>query len=180
MLHVSASRLRLRSVWLPLLAAVGILATGCGSSSSNGKLLSRQQASKLRASLTQVEQDVSAKNCTGATEQVAALQEQIDSIKRLDRDLRSSLGASVRRLDTLVSDECQTTATTPTETTPSTGDTGASGTTGAAGPEGKKEKKQKPGKKEKHPKEGATPPGKDGQTSPGNGDGGGGAGVPGE
>jgi hypothetical protein len=178
MLHVPASRLRLRSAWLPLLAAVCILAAGCGSSSTNGRLLSRQQASELRASLTQVEQDVSAKNCTGATEQVAALEEQIDSVKRLDRGLRSSLRASVRRLDTLVSDACQTTATTPTETTPATGDTGATGTSGATGPEGKKEKKQKPGKKEKPPKK--TPPGQDGQNSPGNENGGGGAGVPGE
>jgi hypothetical protein len=185
MLHVSASRRRLRPVWLPLLAVIGILAAGCGDSSNDGKLLSRRQASELRASLTQVQEEVSARNCTGATEQVAELESQIDSIKRLNRDLRSSLRASVRRLDTLVSDACETTTTTttPTETTPATGDTGASGASGATGEggkEGKKEKNEKPGKKEKPPKnEDATPPG-DGQTSPGNTGGAGGAGVPGE
>src|SRR6266571_1780935 len=106
--RVPASRLGLLYAPLLMLAAVSLLASGCGSSSSNGELLSRQQASELRAALTQVGQDVAAKNCTGATEQVSRLQQQIDSISRLDSNLRSSLRSSVRRLETLVSDSCQT------------------------------------------------------------------------
>jgi hypothetical protein len=169
MLHVPASRLRLRSTALLLLAAASVLATACGGGSSSGKLLSTQQASELRASLSQVEQDVAAKNCSGAAERVAALKQQIDSINRLDSDLRSSLRASVRRLDTLVSDSCQTTAAAPTGTTTTTPtpDTGATGATGPTGKEKHKVKKEKQ----------STPPG---QGDQGQQNGGGGAGVPGE
>jgi hypothetical protein len=174
--HVFASRLRRHPAPLLALAAVCLLAAGCGSSSSSGTLLSRQQAGELRASLNRVEQDVASKDCTGAGQEVAALQQQIDSINRLDRKLRSSLRSSVRRLATLVSDSCGTT-TTPSEATPTTPDTGTTGATGATGEGGKKEKKPK---KEKPPKDGLTPPGQDGQTPPGKKNQGGGAGVPGE
>jgi hypothetical protein len=170
-----ASRLRRQLVPLLALAAVCLLATACGSSSSSGKLLSQRQAGQLRASLNRVEQDVASKDCTGAEQEVGALQEQIDSINRLDRNLRSSLRSSVRRLETLVSDSCVAPTPAPTETTPTTPDTGTTGATGATGEEGKKEKKPK---KEK-PKD-VKPPGKDGQTPPGPQSEGGGAGVPGE
>jgi hypothetical protein len=172
MLHVPASRLRPRFAPLLVLAALGLLVAGCGSSSPKGKLLSQRQASDLRGTLSGVEQDVAAKNCTGAEQQVAALQQQIDAINRLDSNLRSALRASARRLETLVNDTCQTTTTTPTGTTPTTPDTGTTGASGATGPAGKKEKKPK---KEKPPKAGP-----DGQTPPGHQNGGGGAGVPGE
>jgi hypothetical protein len=168
--------LRLLSAPL-LLLALCLLAAGCGSSTSNGKLLSGREASDLRASLTQVEQDVAAKDCTGATDQINKLEQQIDAINRLDGGLRSSLRSSVRRLQTLVSDACQTTASSQSQTNPDTGTTGATGATGTAGTEGKKEKKPK---QEKPPKENGTPPGQGGQTPPGQQDGGGGAGVPGE
>jgi hypothetical protein len=173
--RVPASRLRRQLGPLLALAAVCLLATACGSSSSSGKLLSQRQAGQLRASLNRVEQDVASKDCTGAEQEVGALQEQIDSINRLDRNLRSSLRSSVRRLETLVSDSCVATTTPPTETTPTTPDTGTTGATGATGEEGKKEKKPK---KEK-PKD-VTPPGQDGQAPSGNQGEGGGAGVPGE
>src|SRR6476619_5445314 len=94
MLHVPASRLRLRFAPLFVLAALGLLVTGCGSSSPNGKLLSQRQAGDLRGTLTEVQQDVAAKNCTGAEQKVAALEQQIDAINRLDSNLRSSLRAS--------------------------------------------------------------------------------------
>jgi TolA-binding protein len=165
MLHVRASRLRLPFVPFLLLAAICLLAVGCGDS-KQGRLLSTKQASELRGTLSQVQQDVAASNCTGAEQQVAALQDQIDGIRRLDGDLRSALRSSTRRLETLVSEKCQATTTTPTttETTPTTPDEGTTGATGPTGDEGKKPKK------EKKPKE--TPPGQQG--------GGGGAGLPGE
>jgi hypothetical protein len=179
MLGVPASRLRRQRGPLLVLAAVAVLAAGCGSDSGGGRLLSRQQASELRGTLNQVQQDVEAKNCTGAEEQATALQDQIDSIRRLDGGLRRALRASARRLDTLVNDTCQSTTTTPTETTPTTPDEGATGATGATGTEGDQKKPKKP-KKEKPPKDESTPPGQDGQSAPGGSGGGGGAGLPGE
>jgi len=170
----SRSRLRLLSV-------LGLVATaafplGCGSDSGGGRLLSQKQAGELRGTLSAVEQDVAAKDCTAAADQVSTLQSQIDAIRRLDRDLRSALRASTRRLETLVQDKCQT--TTPSEpqvqTTPTTPQEGTTGTTGASGPEGPKGKKPK---KEKPPK---TPSGHDEKSPPGQEGGGGGAGVPGE
>ena len=169
--HVRASRLRLQFGPLLSLVAICLLAAGCGDS-KHGRLLSTQQASELRGTLSQVQQDVAASNCTGAEQQVAALQDQIDGIKRLDRNLRSALRSSTRRLETLVSEKCQATPTTPTTTTPTTPDEGTTGATGPTGDEGKKPKKEKPPKK--------TPPGKDEQGPSGQQDGGGGAGLPGE
>jgi hypothetical protein len=169
MLHVRA--LRLQRAPLLALAAFAVLAAGCGSDSGDGKLLSQRQASELRGTLTQVEQDVDAKNCTGAEQQVAGLRDQIDSIRQLDPDLRRALRASTRRLETLVSQDCQTTPAPEVETPAPTPDEGTTGTTGPA------EKQKKP-KKEK--KDESTPPGKDEQIPPGESGQGGGAGVPGE
>jgi TolA-binding protein len=167
-----ASRRRLQYRPFLVLAAILLFAAGCGDS-KHGRLLSDNQASELRGTLSQVQQDVAADNCTGAEQQVAALQEQIDGIRRLDSNLRSALRSSTRRLETLVSNKCQpATTTTPTETTPTTPDEGATGTSGATGEQGKKPKK------EKKPKE--TPPGQDENGPPGQQGGGGGAGLPGE
>jgi hypothetical protein len=172
-----ASRLRLRFWPFLALAAILAFAAGCGDS-KHGKLLSASQASELRGTLSQVQQDVAADNCTGAKEQVAALEQQIDGIKRLDGNLRSALRSSTRRLDTLVSDKCQpATTTTPTETAPTTPDKGTTGATGTTGQQGKKPKKEKP-PKEKPPKK--TPPGQDENGPPAQQGGGGGAGLPGE
>jgi TolA-binding protein len=168
--HLRASRLRLQLGPLLLVAAILLVAAGCGDS-KNERLLSTKQASELRGTLSQVQQDVAASNCTGAEQQVAALQDEIDGLKRLDSDLRSALRSSARRLETLVSEKCQTTTTTPTET-PTTPDEGTTGATGATGDEGKKPKKEKP------PKE--KPPAKEKKIPPGQQDGGGGAGLPGE
>jgi outer membrane murein-binding lipoprotein Lpp len=163
---------------LPLgVVAASLLVAGCGSDSGGGRLLSRQQASDLRAKLTQVEQDVAAKDCTGAGEEVAAFQGEIDSIKRLDRKLRSALRASARRLETLVSADCETTTTptTTTPTTPTTPDEGATGATGTTGSQDENQKKPKKPKKEKK-----APPGQDEQAPSDQGDGGGGAVAPDE
>jgi hypothetical protein len=155
---------RLQRALLGLVAA-GLLASGCGDDSGDGRVLSRKQASDLRGTLSQVEQSLAAKNCTGAEQQVAAFREEVDSIHRLDRDLRSALRASTRRLETLVSGDCETETTTPpeTETTPTTPEEGTTGTTGATGEEGQNGKKPKKPKKEKptSPEEQEEPPSDD-------------------
>jgi hypothetical protein len=175
---MTPGRLQARSwgprVLLVALAAAILAASGCGDDSGDGRLLSRQQAGDLRATLTVIEQDVSAGNCTGAGEQVSALEEEIDSIKRLDRKLRSALRASARRLGTLVSADCGTTTPpTTTETTPTTPEEGATGETGTTGPQGeekkqKKEKKVPPGQEKKDQDEGPASTGGDegGETLP--------------
>jgi hypothetical protein len=161
------------------LATAAFAAAGCGGDSGGGRLLSQQQARELRATLTEIEQDVSAGNCTGAGQQVSAIEEQIDSIRRLDSKLRSALRASTRRLDTLVTADCGTTTeTTPTQTT-TTPQEGATGTTGTTGEQGKKPKKPKKEKKVP-PGQGGTPPGQDEQTPSDQGGQGGGAAAPGE
>jgi hypothetical protein len=167
------SHSRLRRWSLLALVAAAAIPLGCGSD-PGGRLLSQKQAGELRGTLSAVEQDVAAKDCTSAADEVSTLQSEIDGIRRLDRDLRSALRASVRRLETLVEDKCQTTAPSETQTTPTTPQEGATGTTGATGPGGPKDKKPK---KEKQPK---TPPGQDDKTPPDEQGGGGGAGVPGE
>jgi hypothetical protein len=137
------------------LSAAIVAAAGCGGDSGDGRLLSRQQAGDLRATLSEIQQDVSAGNCTGAGQRVSALEEQIDSIRRLNRKLRSALRASATRLGTLVTADCGTTSETTTQTTPTTpeeGTTGTTGSTGTTGPEGKKQKKEKkvpPGQQKK-------------------------------
>jgi hypothetical protein len=168
------SRSRLRRSSLLALVAAATIPLGCGSD-SGGRLLSQKQAGELRGTLSAVEQDVAAKDCTSAADEVSTLQSEIDGIRRLDRDLRSALRASVRRLETLVEDKCQTAPSqTQTQTTPTTPQEGTTGTTGATGPGGPKDKKPK---KEKPPK---TPPGQ-GEQGPSDKKGeGGGAGVPGE
>jgi hypothetical protein len=177
--RVRASRLWRRSV-APLLVA-GLVAgacliVACGSESGGGRLLSAEQASDLRSTLTKVEQDVADRDCTGAAQEVSTLQSQLDSISRLDRSLRRSLRASVRRLETLVSDACDTTTAAPTETTPTTPDEGPTGTTGTTGSEGDEE----PPPDEEKPKKDKPNKGEDGQTPPGQENQGGGAGLPGE
>jgi hypothetical protein len=173
-----ASRPRRRHAAALALAAACLLAAGCGGSSGNGRLLSQSQAGELRASLTRIEEDVAAKNCTTAAQEVSALQDQIGTIRRLDSGLRSSLRSSVQRLETLVNDSCQTTTTTPTTTTPTTG---ASGPSGATGPENGKQKKPKEPKQPKEQKNGqGNGNGPNGQGPPGQQGQGGGAGVPGE
>jgi hypothetical protein len=168
-----------RKVLSLLLVFAGLAAASCGSDPSNGRLLSNRNAGQLRATLNQIEQKVSAGNCSGAGEQVAALEGQIDSIRRLDRKLRSALRASARRLDALVSADCQTpTTTTPTETTPTTPEKGttSTGATGATGEEGetKKEKKGKvpPGQQKKQSSDGTGGEGGSGPPGESNTDGG--------
>jgi hypothetical protein len=171
MLSLLASRRTLRPTLLLAVGAVAVILVGCGNDSSGkGRLLSAQQASELKGTLAQVEQDVAAKNCTGAAQEAAAFEQRVDQIQRLNRSLRSALRASSRRLQTLVDSNCQTAA--PAVQTPTT--TTTTPETGTTEPSGKVKKEKKP------PKEKKTPSGQDGQPPPGQDNGGGGAGIPGE
>jgi hypothetical protein len=173
MLSLRASRPRVLPALLIALGAATAILVGCGNDSSGkGRLLSAQESGNLQDTLTRVQQDVAAKNCTAAGQEVTAFQQEVDSIRRLNRRLRSALRASSRRLETLVSDNCQSAPAAPVQTQTTPTDTGTTGPSGKA----KKEKKPKP---EKPPKD-TTPPGQDGQPPPGQQNGGGGAGVPGE
>jgi hypothetical protein len=184
MLGVPASRLRRQHGLLLALAAIIVLAAGCGGDSGSDRLLSKKQAADLRGTLDEVEQDVQNQNCTGAAQQAVALRGQIDSIRRIDSDLRRALRSSARHLETVVTEKCSaseptTTAPETTTTTPAP-DEGATGATGTEGDQGKqkKPKKEKPPKGEKPPKDKGPP--HDEQNPPGNSGGGGGAGLPGE
>jgi hypothetical protein len=175
---VRASGLWLRSLALLLLAGACLLALGCGGGDSDGgRLLSREQAGDLLGTLSQVEQDVSDRNCESASQQVATLDSQVDAIARLDRSLRRSLRASVRRLETLVSDACAPVEEAPTETTPTTPEPGPTGATGDEGDEQQSPEEEQP--KEKKPKD-ENGQGPNGQGPPGQLDEGGGAGLPDE
>ncbi len=175
MLSLRASRPRVLPALMIALGVTTAILIGCGNDSSGkGRLLSAQESSNLQDTLTRVQQDVAAKNCTAAAQEVTAFQQDVDSIRRLNRRLRSALRASSRRLETLVTDNCQSAPAAPVQTQTQTTPTD----TGTTGPSGKVKKEKKP-KSEKPPKD-TTPPGQDGQPPPGQQNGGGGAGVPGE
>ena len=122
------------SLAVALIALAGVLA-GCGGDSSNdAKLLSRSSAADMRATLAQVQQKVSSGDCTGAQDQVALLEQQIDSVDAsVDSDLRVALVSSASRLQRLVAAKC---AAAATDTGP-TGPTGPTDTEGTTGPEEK-------------------------------------------
>jgi hypothetical protein len=180
MLDVRASRPRphLTQVTALALAAVlaaagAALAVGCGGNDSgSGRKLSQAKAASLQATLDQVEQDVSARDCTSAGQETGTLREQIGSLKRVSRELRSALEASAARLQSLVENQC---AATPAPAVEPQGETGATGATGEAGPKANGKKKGHP--KEKKAKD-KVPPGE--QLPPDQQGNGGGAGLPGE
>jgi hypothetical protein len=175
---VRASRLWLRKVALLLLAGACLLPLACGGDSDGGgRLLSQEQAGDLLGTLRQVEQDVANRDCAGASEQVATLESQIGAIARLQRSLRRSLRASVRRLETLVASACEPVTETPTETTPTTTEPDPTGPTGESGNEGDEEQPPEEEKPNENKGQGQGP---DGQGPPGQQDEGGGAGLPGE
>ena len=179
--RVRASRLWLRLVAPLVLAAASLLASGCGGDSDGGRLLSKEQAGNLLSTLTQVEQNVTERDCTGATEQVATLDSQVDAIARLGRTLRRSLRASVRRLETLVSDACEP-AAAPPETTPTTPEPGTTGEEGEEPPPDVKQKAEEEKRKEEEAKRKEEEKQKEGTGNEFRGQGGqgGGAGLPGE
>lgn len=181
MLSLRASRRRLRPTLLLAAGAAAAILAGCGNDSGNGRLLTSSQAGDLKTTLSQIEANVAAKDCTTAADEVAAFEQRVDEIRRLDSNLRSALRSSSRRLETLVDDNCQATAAPPSETTttPETGSTGSTGASGATGPNDKV-KKEKAKKNNGKGNGNETPPGQNGQSPPGQDNGGGGSGPIGQ
>ena len=178
MLDVRALRSRPHPslMFVTALAFAAALFGGCGNGDSgSGRKLSPATSASLAGTLDKVQADVSAGNCTAAGQDAANLRQQIDSLSRGGRSLRSALASSAEHLQSLVSAQCKPVSTTPTvESQGSTGTTGATGTTGEQNGNGKK-KGQK--KQSKQPK---TPPGQGDGGPPGQSGNGGGAGLPGE
>jgi hypothetical protein len=145
MLDVRAPRQRPQLVrataiaWAAALVAGGAaLGVGCGGDDSGGgRKLSETRAASLQATLDQIQQDVSASNCTAAGQQAATLRDQIASIRRVGPELRSALDKSAARLQSLVERQCEP-APAPAPAPAPEGETGA---TGETGPEGKGKKK---------------------------------------
>jgi hypothetical protein len=130
--------------------------SACGGD-SNSKLLSPSSASELRSTLAQVQQDVQNGDCTSAQERLSALDQQVNSLDRIDADLRDALVSGTSRLQQLVAEKCQAPATTSEGTTEPSGTTGTGGTSapdeqqrqqgqGKGNGKGKKKGKLKKGK----------------------------------
>ena len=111
---------------LPIVAlaagvAVAVGLVSCGSRDEKG-LLPGSNAQQILDNLDQVQADAAAGDCSGAAEEVAAVQNQIDDLPAsVDPELRSRLEQGAQRLEDLVNepDACVTTTDTE-ETTEST------------------------------------------------------------
>jgi hypothetical protein len=100
------------------LAAAGLGA--CGDGDGDKPELSSAAASRLEATLDQVEQQVGEGDCEEAAAQATALEQETNGLgNRVDADLRNALSSGAQRLRTLVEQRCEpATATTgPTVTT---------------------------------------------------------------
>jgi hypothetical protein len=152
---------------LAVLAASGLAACG----NSDDKLLSASSASELRSTLRQVEQTVADGDCETAQQEVAQLREKVDSLRRVEADLKNSLSEGTSRLETLVLDQCQSAATGPTgPVTPAVPQDEQSQDEG----KGKKEKKKDKEKKKEENGQGQNEDGSSGDESGGAGTGTGG------
>jgi hypothetical protein len=133
---MSVSRLRPVSrvvVWtlsLALGAALAVVLVSCGSRDTKG-LLPGDTASEIVANLDQVKQDAAEGSCTTAAEEVATIQDQIDSLpSSVDSRLRTRLQEGAQRLADVVNSAgaCEA-ATTSTTTTTSTTESSTESTT---------------------------------------------------
>jgi hypothetical protein len=113
----------------PLVAAVLAFA-GCGGDGvDNAKHgIPQGDAQAILTQLDQIQSQFDNGACNGASAKVRELEGRVEGLPRsVDSDLRRELVNGVRRLDQLVSDQCQRpeptqtqTTTTPTQTTPPT------------------------------------------------------------
>ena len=160
--------------------AVAALLGACGDDGSKQELSTRTAAS-LRSTLSEVEQLVKSRDCTGAAQQAATLRSQVQDLpSRVDADLRQALESSAGRLESLVAAQCSPEPQAAPEAP--VGTTGADGTQPEGGQDqADKPKKDKKPKKEK-PKDEPAPPdtGGAGQEDPGLDEQGGGAVPPGQ
>jgi hypothetical protein len=115
----SLSRLAVPILALALGAVVALALVSCGSRDTKG-LLPGDTAGQIVSNLDQIEQDASEGSCTSAAEEVAAVQDQIQSLPAsVDSQLRARLEDGASRLADVVNSPgaCET---TPTSTTTST------------------------------------------------------------
>jgi hypothetical protein len=148
-------RARAIAVAAALAVAGAAFALGCGGDDSGGgRKLSQARASSLLATLDQIEQDVS------AGERTATLRDQVGSLERVSRELRSALEGSAARLQSLVERKCEPAPAPAPVVEPQ----GATGATGETGPGNGKKKGQKKEKKQKDqiPPDEQLPPGQQG------------------
>jgi hypothetical protein len=163
---MSARRRQISLSWGAVLVALACTSlAACGDGSSDSKLLSPTDASELRSTLAQVEQQVENGDCTAAREQVSLLERQVSSLDRIEADLRDALTSGTSRLQELVTANC------PQAPATETGTTGTTDTGGTSAPDeqqtdepGNSEGKGK-GKKKGHFKD----EGNDGQSDEGAG-----------
>jgi hypothetical protein len=117
----------------------------CGDGGSQPEL-SSERASRLEATLDEIEQRVNEGDCEGAAAQAATLEQRAADLgERVDGDLRQALSSGSARLSSLVQSECEPAAVAePTVTTPAEPEQ-PQGTTQENQPG--KQKKEKPGKR---------------------------------
>jgi hypothetical protein len=130
-----------------VLIAVAALLGACGDEGSKEEL-SNERAASLRSTLDAVEQRMESRDCSGASQQAAALRSEVQGLpNRVDADLRRALASSADRLESLVAAQCEPEVQTAPE--PQVGTTSEEG---AQPPEGDEDQGNKP-KKDKKPKQ---------------------------
>jgi outer membrane biosynthesis protein TonB len=152
---------------------VPALVAGCGGSDDSGRL-TESRAASLRATLSEVERNFHAGECSAAVEQAAVLQSRASSLpSRVDRKIRRALVAGAERLQALVQERCQE------PSTPAVPPVSDQTSTDEQDNEGSKQKKDKKPKKQEAPQTDEqpptdelppgqeVPPGQDGTTPPG-------------
>jgi hypothetical protein len=146
---------------LAALVVGGVLLGACGGDEGSSELRSGD-ATSLRSTLTEVEQRVEGRDCTGASEQAAAFREQVSRLsERVGSELRQALVSSADRLESLVANQCAAAPAAPVDV-PAEPDTG---TTSEDPAQGNDEHQPDEGTKDKKPKK--EKPNQDGtQTQP--------------
>jgi hypothetical protein len=113
------SRLAVPTLALALGAALALALVSCGSRDTKG-LLPGDTASQIVSNLNQVEQDAGAGSCTSAADEVATVQDQIQSLPAsVDSRLRARLEDGAARLADVVNSPgaCETTAVSTSTST---------------------------------------------------------------
>ena len=118
---MSASRGMLLFGLVALLAVIAV--AGCGDGGQEDGRLSRATASRLQATLDEIERTTASGDCDRAGERADALTQQARSLPEgVSADLRDALESGASRLQTLVAQQCEqpapATEAPPTEVAP--------------------------------------------------------------
>jgi hypothetical protein len=116
------SRMAAPILALALGAAVAVALVSCGNRDTKG-LLPGDTADQIVTNLERVQQDASEGSCTSAAQEVATIQDQINSLpSSVDSRLRARLQAGAQRLADVINSPgaCETTTPESTSTTTST------------------------------------------------------------